>query len=296
MNQPTEKRRDARAAAREKAHSLRQQQNRSDRRKRGFVLGGIVVGLVAVAVVVTVVIAGSIRPTVPGPKNMASDGVLIESGLKVQETSALAANASPRASTPNQAGGTVDIRIYADYLCPLCAQFVRTNMPQLRPLVKDGAVTVEFHPVAVYTGRSAGTQYSVRAANAAACVVNYTPEAFWSFNEKLFRDQPEPGTPGLTDTQLLNDAVQAGAQPRSSLKSCIDNGRFENWVSQSTSRALNGPLPNSSVNNMTSALLVLVNGKPYKGSLTSATQFKSFVIQSQGDEYSATTQPTAPAS
>lgn len=295
MSHTAENRRDARAAAREKAHLLRSQQNRRDRRKRMLITGGIIGGVVAVALIVTVVIATSIRPVVPGPKNMASDGILIQSGLAVKSTPALAADAKPQPSTPNQGGGVVDIRIYADYLCPLCAQFAKANLEQLKPLVKDGAVTVEFHPVALYTGRSAGTQYSLRAANAAACVANYSPGSFWNFNATLFQDQPQQGTPGLSDSDLIAHAVSAGSQPRSDITACINDGRFTDWVNAASDRALSGPLPNSTVGNMSDALLVLVNGKPYKGSVTDADDFKAFVIQTQGEEYSATTKPTAPA-
>jgi hypothetical protein len=40
--------------------------------------------------------------------------------------------------------------------------------------------------------------------------------------------------------------------------------------------------------------LVLVNGKQYTGSLTSATDFKAFVLQAQGEAYStATPVPTS---
>ncbi len=242
--------------------------------------------------VVALIIVSAIRPTVPGPKNMASDGVLVGSGLTVKPTASLAADAKPIASTPDPSGSVVDIRVYADYLCSLCGEFQRTNLNQLEPLVRDGAVTLEMHPVAIYTSHSAGTKYSLRAANAAACVANYSPKAFWKFNASLFMDQPREGGPGLTDAQLKQRVKDAGATNSSEISSCIDDGRFKTWVTTASDRALSGPIPNSTVNKMTNALLVLVNGKPYTGSLTSAADFKAFVLQSQGDQYSSTATPT----
>jgi protein-disulfide isomerase len=292
MNDPDESRSgDVRAAAREKARQLRTTQQRKDRRNRTLLSGGIVLGVLAIAAIVAVVIMGAIRPTVPGPKNMASDGVLVGSGLKVKATPALAADANPIPSTPATNGSSVDIRIYADYLCKLCGEFQRTNLKQLQPLVKDGAVTVEMHPVAIYTSHSAGTRYSLRAANAAACVANYSPKSFWAFNQSLFEHQPAEGGPGLTDDQLTKLAEAAGASP-ADVDSCVGDGRFKTWVGNASDRALSGPIPNSSVKKMTNALLVLVNGKPYTGSLTNADDFKAFVLQAQGDEYSSTSTPT----
>lgn len=283
---------DIRAAAREKARQLRSNQQRKERRNKALLSGGIVIGVIAIAAIVAVVIVSAIRPTVPGPKNMASDGVLIGSGLTVQATPALAADAKPIATSHDPGGSAVDIRIYADYLCKLCGQFQRANLKQLQPLVKNGAVTVEMHPVAIYTSHSAGTRYSLRAANAAACVANYAPGAFWSFNESLFTKQPAEGGPGLTDQELKKRAAAAGAKPASDINSCIDDGRFKTWIGTASDRALSGPIPNSDVEKMTNALLVLVNGKPYTGSLTSAEDFKAFVLQAQGDEYSSTSTPT----
>src|SRR6185437_6424824 len=105
-----------RAAAREKARQLRSTQQKRERRNRWLLSGGIVLGVLAVVAIVAVVIVSAIRPTVPGPKNMASDGVVVGSGLKVKATPALAADANPIASTPAANGSSVDIRIYADYL------------------------------------------------------------------------------------------------------------------------------------------------------------------------------------
>ncbi len=293
MTDPDESRPgDVRAAAREKARQLRTSQQRKDRRNRALLRGGIVVGVLAIAAIVAVVIVSAIRPTVPGPRNMASDGVVVGSGLKVQTTAALAADAKPVATRPDPDGSSVDIRIYADYLCKLCGQFQRTNLDQLAPLVKDGAVTVEMHPVAIYTSHSAGTKYSLRAANAAACVANYSPDAFWKFNASLFEKQPEEGGPGLTDAQLKQRAEAAGASDLGDIRSCIDDGRFKTWVTTASDRALSGPIPDSTVKKMTNALLVLVNGKPYTGSLTNADDFKAFILQAQGDQYSSTATPT----
>jgi protein-disulfide isomerase len=186
----------------------------------------------------------------------------------------------------------VNIRVYSDYLCSLCGDFQRTNGKQLEPLIKDGAITMEIHPIAILTSHSAGTKYSLRAANAAACVANYSPDSFWKFNNALFAKQPQEGGPGLTDAQLKTRVSDAGATATSSIDSCIDDGTYKDWVTTVSDRALTGPIPNSSVKELTVAPLVLVNGKQYTGSLKSADDFQAFVLQAQGDQYSSTSTPS----
>jgi hypothetical protein len=71
---------------------------------------------------------------------------------------------------PDDSGEVANIVMYVDYLCPFCGQFEATNSESLRTMVESGAATLEVHPIAILTNKSAGTQYSLRAANAAACV------------------------------------------------------------------------------------------------------------------------------
>ena len=100
--------------------------------------------------------------------------------------------------------------------------------------------------IALLTTKSAGgSQYSLRAANAAACVAEYSPDSFFDFHEALFRDQPEEGSEGLTDEQLVQRASKAGVTNLSKVTTCIEKRRFTSWVQQATVRALNGPIPDA---------------------------------------------------
>jgi protein-disulfide isomerase len=287
-------RNERREAAREKARQLRVEQKKRDRRNRVFLQSGIIVGVLAIAAVVMLIIVSAIRPPVPGPANMASDGVVVGTGLKVVPTESLAADASPIATTPDPSGSVVSIRMYIDYLCPFCGQFEKTNADQLGEWAKSGAATIEVHPIAILTSHSAGTKYSLRSANAAACVANYSGDQFWAFHRLLFENQPQEGGPGLTDAQLKGYVSSAGAKNVSSIGKCIDDGTYKTWVSNATDRALAGPIPNANVSKLTGTPLVIVNGKQYTGSLTSADDFKAFVLQAQGDAYSTATPSPSP--
>jgi protein-disulfide isomerase len=285
-----------REAAREKARQLRTAQKKKDRRNRALLQTGIGVAIVAALAIVALIIVSSVRPPVPGPENMASDGIVIGSGLKAVPSPSLRADEKPIPTKPDPTGSVVSIRTYIDYLCPYCGEFERTNMSQIQKWADSGAATVEIHPIAILTSNSAGTKYSLRAANAAACVANYSPNQFYRFHTLLFEHQPEEGSSGLTDQQIEGYVSDSGAKNVDSIKRCISDGTYKTWVQNATDRALAGPIPNSTVKKLTGTPLVLVNGKQYNGSLTSASDFKAFVLQAQGEAYSTATATPSPTS
>jgi protein-disulfide isomerase len=278
-----------REAARQKAQELRAAQRRRDVRNRVLVQGGIIVAVLAVVAIVAVIVVSSIRPASQGPANMASDGVVIGQGLTAVETEALEAGAAPvpTAEDPSVA----QIRVYLDYLCPYCGDFERANSDLMESLVDSGAATVEIHPIAILTAKSAGTQYSLRAANAAACVADTAPDSFWAFNSALFADQPAEGSEGLTDDQLIQLAGTAGAQ---GVDDCIEDQDFAGFVQSATDRAKEGPLPGSSVAKVEGTPTILVNGTRYTGSLTDPEEFRAFVLQASSDTYSTSTPTPTP--
>ncbi|WP_105034993.1 DsbA family protein [Cryobacterium aureum] len=285
-----------RDAARVKAKQLRVSQKKKDRRNRFFLQGGIAIAAVAIVVLVSVIIVNSIKPAGPGPKNMASDGALIGEGMVTALTPALQPDANLRASEPDTSGAVANIRIYVDYLCPLCGDFEDANNEQIASWVDSGAATVEIHPVAILTSKSAGTKYSLRAANAAACVANYSPNDFFAFSSALFVDQPEETSPGRSNDEIKAVVKDSGVSTAvSSINSCIDDGTYESWVKAATNRALDGPIPDSSIKAITSSPTVLVNGKPYTGSLEDPKEFASFVQVALGETYSTSTPTPTPA-
>ena len=283
-----------RAAARQKAQLARKKQKRRQRTGRLLLQGGIALALVAVVVIVVVVITNSIKPAGPGPANMASDGIRIGQDFVAETTPALAADDEPVPSETTAASDTVDIVVYLDYLCPICGQFEEANNDYIAGLVDSGAATVEYHPVAILTNSSVGTRYSNRAANAAACVANYSPGSFFDVNAALFESQPEEGSRGLDDAGL-KDVVTgvAGLQQTGRIERCIDEEQFGSWVSAATQRAVDGPIPNSDVDALGGTPLILVDGQRYDFS-TPFTQeeFSNFVVTAAGNSYSESSTAT----
>ena len=291
-----------REATREKAKELRDAQRKQEKRNRFLLQGGIVVVVIAVIAGVAFILTSAIRPPAPGPSNMASDGIVVGTDLEVQKTPALAAGAAPVATRvdPN----VPNIRIYVDYLNKVSGEFQKANAEQLATWAEKGTATVEYHPIAILTGRSAGSQYSLRAANAAACVANFAPNSFFDFNTLIFDNQPEEGTEGHSDDELKKlvakasetDAGTAPAGPsQGNIESCIDNASYKSWVQAATDRATTQAVPRSSLDKVKATPTVLVNDKQYTGSITDEKEFQAFVLSVASETYAKSSPSPSPS-
>lgn len=302
-----ESRNQRRAAARMRAQKARVQQKRRQKRTRLFLQGGLIVGLLAVVAVVTLVLVDSTRPAGPGPANMADGGITIGADLKAVRTGAGASD-SPSASseptstsTAGSSADTVKISLYVDYLCPICGSFEKTNSSYIEGLVDSGAATVDIHPVAILSNRSQGTKYSLRAANAAACVANSSPDQFFAVNRSLFAKQPEEGSAGLDDAQLISIVTGTkGIQKSAAITRCIQDQKYAKWVDAETSKVRDEGIPHSKVD-FTGTPTVLVNGKKYDYTTPfTNSEFRTFVVTAAGSSFasgdeSATATPTPSA-
>ncbi len=134
-----------------------------------------------------------------------------------QDTSGEKASTVPSGVTDDfgvllgDANAETSIVLYEDLQCPICADFESAAGEQLQAAIDDGTAQVELRLVSFLDDAST-TDYSSRAANAAFVVLDTSgPEVFKKFHDLLFANQPEEGGAGLTDEQLIEYAVQAGA-------------------------------------------------------------------------------------
>ena len=289
-----------RAVARDKARAIREEQQKTERRNRLLLRGGIGVGILAIlailAIVALVLISSAPTPAA-GPLNMASDGIVISKDFKAVPTAALRKGENPVPTVRDKKSSVVSIRVYWDYFCPTCKGFEAANRTQLAKWLKSGAITLEVHPVSILDRESLGTAYSTRAANAAACVANFSPSDFWAFNQRLFSKQPQENTAGLSNAQLIGVARAAGVHNVAKITDCINDESFKSWVSDATSRATTGPLPDSSVKSVTGGLTVIVDGQQYPvttADVSSATAFASFVEQTAGAQFDSSGSSSTP--
>jgi protein-disulfide isomerase len=287
-----------REAARQKARELAIQHRKQARRNRVLVQGGIVLGVLVVLAVIALVVSSSVTRAEAGPLNMRSDGIIIGKDLKAVQTPATPANGKPIATVRDKKSSVVSIRIYLDYFCPVCGSFEKANKSQITGWLKKGAATIEIHPISLLDRSSLGTQYSTRAANAAACVANYSPNEYWAFSEGMYAKQPTEGTAGLTHAQIDTVIATAKVHNLSQVSKCVDKEKFKYWVNASTQRAEDGPLPDSTAKKVLGTPTILVNGVEYpitSSDVGSATAFAAFVEQTAGAQFnggSGTSTPT----
>jgi protein-disulfide isomerase len=291
-------RNERREAAREKAKTIRDQQRKKEKRSRLLVQGGILLALVAIATTVTLVLVTTAnRPQTPGPRNMLSDGILIGEGFVAKPTAALQPGASPVANVRDDTSGVIAIQLFVDYFCPVCGTFEETNGDQISTLVESGAATVEIFPYAILDSVSQGTKYSTRAANAAACVADSSPDTYFEFNRIMFANQPEEGTGGLSDEELTDLTVKAGVSNATTIAKCIKDQKFKDWVADAKERHRTEGVPNSNVTAVGGTPTVIVNGVKYTGALNDQAAFNAFILQAANDVFneSSTSTPTPTA-
>ncbi|GAB3607605.1 thioredoxin domain-containing protein [Conyzicola nivalis] len=283
-----------REAAREKAKALRDSQRKKDRRSKVVLQGSVILVAVAIVAVVAFAIVTTIKPASPGPRNMLSDGILIGEGLTATPTAALQPGADPVPNLRNDDDDVIRIQMYVDYFCPICGQFEKANGDQLTTWLESGAANVEIFPMAILDRASQGTKYATRAANAAACVADTSPDKYYDFHNSLFANQPEEGTVGLTDPELISLTKEVGVENPRVVENCIKDQKFKNWVADARTRAQNGPIVDSNIEKIAGTPTVIVNGLKYTGALDDAKAFSAFVIQAENTNFneSSTATPT----
>lgn len=228
---PTSARR--REEARAAAVRLRAEQQRAHRRARTIAVVAFVACLGLLGAVVAMILLSERASTldaVTGPAGSTPAGAIPVGASGVAGT------------TSGTDADAVLVSVYGDYLCPFCGLFEETNGPVLDELREAGDIVVEYHPVSILDRLAQGSQYSTRAATAAALVADRSPTAFVAFNRELYANQPEEGTGGLSDPELAAIAEAAGADE--GVVTAIADGSFMTspdsfapWIAAATEQA-----------------------------------------------------------
>ncbi len=106
----------------------------------------------------------------------------------------------------------VRLDIYFDFICPACGGFEQSQSETVNALRSEGLVDVYYHPLGYLDEYSQGTQYSTRAASAAALVAAESPDMFLAFVEAMFVNQPAENTHGPDGRADPGDRI-AGGRP-----------------------------------------------------------------------------------
>src|SRR4029453_5413611 len=111
----------------------------------------------SVAVVAVLVIAGLIGWGVLASQENDTAGKLTTPAAAVDGGTAFAVGSGP-----------VEVDIYEDFMCPICREFENESGVTLKQMATENNVTIQYHPISILDRMSNGTQYSTRAAPAAA--------------------------------------------------------------------------------------------------------------------------------
>ncbi len=196
-----------------RAQQARAEQERAERRRKLLSVGGVVLAMVLV----------------------------IGVGFAIQRDRDTSADVAAPAAGQSEYGVTIgepdaphDIVIYEDFLCPFCGELEEASRADLARLAEEGKVTVEYRPFELLSRIS---DYSGRATNAFAVVLEESgPEVAKTFHDLLFENQPAESGPFPSDEDLVDLAVEAGAE-ETAVAEGIESGARSDWVEEATRAA-----------------------------------------------------------
>jgi protein-disulfide isomerase len=271
--------------AREKARLIREAQLKKDKRNKLLIGWGIVVAVVAILAVVALVVTTTMRQNAPiadqGPtpaNGNVNGGITLLANTDVAKLAPATVDAASVGEPPQaapaevvapgaeaEAGKPVKVVLYIDFICPVCKNFEAQYNEQLTSLRNEGKISVEYRALGFLDSRSS-TNYSSRAANAAACVVNESPEKYAEFVDSLFAKQPAEGSAGLSDNELKKMATDIGAKP---IDSCVDDKTYRPFVKFTTKQA--------AAIGVTGTPTVFVDGQQWGKGASAQTPFPDFL-------------------
>lgn len=204
-------------AASVRAAAIRKEQERKEARRRNLAVTAVVV------VVLAIVLA-------------------IWTGTRSSDDSSATTAKAPAGAVGGYAvpvgksSAPVKVVLYEDFMCPICGELEAASRTQFDKDIAAGKVQFQYHALS-FLDRSSSTKYSTRAANALGVVLDTSgPTAAKKFHDLLYEHQPQEGSAGLSDSQLVTYAVQAGAK-KSAVKAGIDDLRFGQWVKKVADKA-----------------------------------------------------------
>lgn len=228
------------SAASERAAAIRKAQERTERRRRTLAVSAAVL-VVLVVIGVIAYIASSSKDSTSGSAG-APSGVVGSYGVPAGPSSA-----------------PVKVVVYEDFICPFCGQFEAASRTTFEKDITAGKVQFQYH-VLNFLDRNSTTDYSLRSANALAVVLDTSGSTVAKkFHDLLFENQPKEGGAGISDSQLVDYAVQAGAT-KSAVQPGIDDRTYQGWVKKVTDRA--------SKDGVTGTPTVVIDGKQVKAAST----------------------------
>jgi len=200
----------------------------SDRRK-------IIVGIVAVVVVAAAVIGGVLW-TISSRNKTEGQAINPDAGTS------LAADVVQKRDgvvvTVGKPGAKATVDVYADFLCPICGTFEKSNRQQIEQAINNGQLQVKYHMVPLLNQRSSPPGYSLDSANAALAAAD--AGKFVQFHDALFKSQPEEGGRGYDKAQLTQLGKDLGiTDPK--FAADVNAGTYNEQINAAFTQVSNDP-------------------------------------------------------
>jgi len=210
-------------SARERLAEERKRQAARDKQRK--LLAIVISAVVAVAAVVVVTVIVMDRQSKSNQKASAYTG--------------------PQAPTSRQADGSIvmakagvtapTLEVFEDFQCPVCKQFEDSTGKTVKQLASEGKVKVVYRPFHLFGQQPDPVKRnSFASANAALCV----PADKWlSYHDTLYKYQPEEGSKGFANKELVNWGKDIGITD-AGFDKCVNDQQKKDQVNSMTSYAL----------------------------------------------------------
>ena len=218
----------------QRAEQMRKEREKAEKRQRNV----ITIAIVAVVVALVGVGAYAINATskenakatdVVQPKNTTDDfGIVFDQATAGGDAADGAAADGEDAAA---AGDPVPVELYEDFQCPACRSFEQQANAFIKQQVASGAIEVTYRPFS-FLDEAGGSpnDYSKRSTNVALCALDAGGvEDYVTVHDYLYANQPEEGTPGPENNELIEAVDGLGL---TGLDSCIKTEKFVPWVKE----------------------------------------------------------------
>jgi protein-disulfide isomerase len=206
-------------SARERAAAAYAAEQAASRRKRQFLIGGIVAVVILAAVGIGIAVQHSNSQSASAaangplvfPSGTVSDGLAVQYG---------------------KAEAKVTLTIYEDFRCPFCKQAESMFGPIYTAQAQAGRIKVLYHIVNLIDRNDGGTG-SIQAGNAAGCAQDVGNAQFKAYHDVLYANQPAETDDAFADNgTLISLAKQVSGLDSPAFEACVNSGKYQPWVAK----------------------------------------------------------------
>jgi len=204
--------------ARERAAAAYAADQAKARRKRQYLIGGLVLVVIAAAVGIGIAVQHHVSQT----SSSAANGALVYPSGTVDGGLAI-----PYGTDQN---AKVTLTVYEDFRCPYCKEAETMFNSIYSADAEAGKIKVQYHVVNLIDQNDGGTG-SIQAGNAAACAQNVGNAKFKAYHDVLYANQPDETDDAYSsNSTLISYAKQVSGLDSSSFESCVNSGKYQPWV------------------------------------------------------------------